>query len=133
MAIIVPKSSKQNLCGEFFGTLLQASVIAHQYHLESKSYAQHMALGSLYEDLPGMVDGLAEAYQGCEGKLISGYKCVIEKSGTPLQYVENLKEYVISASGKLFTDPIKDRNLINEVDTITSFLDSVIYKLTFLS
>lgn len=37
---------------------------AHAAHWRTTSYAQHMALGELYEALPGAIDDLVEAYQG---------------------------------------------------------------------
>ncbi len=122
-----------SLAGEFFGTLLESAVITHQYHLESYSYAQHMALGSFYDSIPDLADGLIEAYQGSKGIKVTGYRNVIEKQSDAVQYLKLLKEYVLSTSTRLFSDPIKDRNLVNEVDAITTLLDSTIYKLTFLS
>ncbi len=125
-------TKSDSLAGEYFGTLLQSSVIAHQYHLETSSYAAHMALGSFYDAIPDLVDGLAESYQGCYSEPITGYKCVIEKTSGALEYLRLLKSYHLSTSGRLFNDPIKHRNLINEVDAITTLIDQTIYKLTFL-
>jgi hypothetical protein len=42
---------------------------AHLEHLKTSSYAAHMALGDLYEALPGTLDAFVECYQGRIGKI----------------------------------------------------------------
>jgi hypothetical protein len=41
----------------------------HLAHWKTKSYAEHVALGDLYEDLVAGIDKLVEAYQGIFGLL----------------------------------------------------------------
>lgn len=38
--------------------------LAHLEHLRTKSFAQHMALGTFYDEVIDLADKLAEAYQG---------------------------------------------------------------------
>ena len=45
--------------GEFILTLLHAATNTHILHFRTKSFAQHMALGTFYEELPDLVDTLA--------------------------------------------------------------------------
>jgi DNA-binding ferritin-like protein len=52
---------------EIIGILFYARTIAHKEHLKTKSFAQHMALNTFYEEVIDLADKLAEAYQGCEG------------------------------------------------------------------
>lgn len=125
-----PKNEDSSL-GKFFGTLLRSSEITHIYHLQSKSYAEHMALGSFYDAIPGLADGVIEAYQGCTGQIVSGYINEIEQQVSPIEYLEILKTYVVSKSTSLFPGN-EYRNIINEVDAITTLIDSTLYKLTFL-
>lgn len=47
----------------FLGTLFQFRDRIHLAHLATGSYAQHMALGSLYEDLLDEIDTLVETAQ----------------------------------------------------------------------
>lgn len=47
----------------FLGTLFQFRDRIHLAHLSTGSYAQHMALGSLYEDLLDEIDTLVETAQ----------------------------------------------------------------------
>ena len=41
--------------------------VAHREHLNTKSYAQHVALGSFYDTIIDNADAIAEAYQGRHG------------------------------------------------------------------
>lgn len=44
--------------------VFQARNIAHREHLKTTSHAQHMALGSFYDDIIGAIDEIVEVYQG---------------------------------------------------------------------
>jgi Family of unknown function (DUF5856) len=52
---------------EIIGILFYARTIAHLEHLRTKSYAQHVALNTFYDEVVDLADKLSEAYQGCEG------------------------------------------------------------------
>lgn len=114
---------------EFTCTLLHGAVVAHLHHFQTRSYAAHMALGDLYEGLPGFVDSLVEAYQGKYG-LVTGYpSSYTVPQDDPLHFVASLREYVRT---NRMTIP-QDSELQNIIDEIASLLDSTVYKLTFLS
>ena len=114
---------------EFTLTLLNAATTAHLMHLQSRSYAQHMALGSFYEALPGLVDGVVEEYQGKYG-LIESYPDVkTHNEASPLEFVKWVQEYVEFCREKL----PQDSELQNSIDEIESLIDSTLYKLKFLS
>lgn len=118
----------------FFGTIMQSAVIAHIYHLKAQgvsSYAFHNAVGGYYDAIPGMLDGLVEAYQGCKQELVCCYSNSLQMEDDAISYFKNLKSFVINESTKLFPGA-EYRNLVNEVDTITTLIDQTIYKLTFL-
>ena len=57
--------------GKFIGRLFHAVTQAHMLHLATRSYAHHMALGTLYENLGDLVDEVIEVWQGINQKLIS--------------------------------------------------------------
>ena len=56
---------------ELIALLFLAREIAHREHLKTRSFAAHMALGDFYADIVEKADAIAEAYQGCEGKLLN--------------------------------------------------------------
>jgi hypothetical protein len=51
----------------FLGCLFAARDKAHELHLAAKSYAIHVALNELYDELLDQADKMAESYQGKHG------------------------------------------------------------------
>lgn len=122
----------QETVGEFIGTLFHSATITHFMHLQvtgEGSNAKHMALATYYEGIVDLADGLAEAIQGCEKTIITGYpRMFANVTGEPLAYLEGLKNYI-----EVNRESISDEsNIQNEIDTIVTLIDSTIYKLTFL-
>lgn len=114
---------------EFAATLLNAATTAHFMHLQSKSYAQHMALGTFYEELPDLVDAVVEQCQGKNG-VIEEYpdqECM--GAGDPVAFLGWLKDYVKDTRKNL----MQDSEVQNDIDAIASLIDSTLYKLRFLS
>ena len=52
---------------QLVGRVLATRNAAHLAHFSTKSYAQHMALGSFYEDIVGQIDEIVEVFQGRSG------------------------------------------------------------------
>lgn len=101
--------------------LLSAAVKAHQMHWNTRSYAQHVALGDFYDGLPELVDSVIESYQGKYG-LIPGPK------EDPVSFIQELSSFV-----KAERDFCDDSEIQNEIDAIANLCDSTLYKLKFLS
>jgi hypothetical protein len=113
--------------GSFFLTLLHAATNTHILHLQSRSYSEHQALGSFYEELVELTDGLIESCQGKRG--IVQYPVEYTKpADTGLLELTNLSAYI--TVNRLVIG--NDSELQNEVDTIMNLINSTIYKLTFL-
>lgn len=111
---------------KLFSNLLYSSIQAHVMHLQSKSYAEHMALGSFYESIPGLTDSLIEEYQGKYG-IINNYQTISLSTQDPITYLKGLRSLVDSLR---YTELKQtDTNLQNTVDEITSLIDSTLYKL----
>ena len=119
----------KNTIAEFVGTLLHSATITHFMHLQTTSYAAHVALNTYYDAIVETTDSLAEALQGCRGELIAPYPSMFGNPDVePLDYLKSIREYVIANR-----DAISDySNIQNEIDNIMTLLDSTIYKLTFL-
>ena len=115
--------------GEFLLTLLHAATNAHILHFRTKSYAQHMALGSFYEELPGLVDGLVESIQGLTGELVTFPVDYFAPAETALDELEDLKEY-IKENRKTLPD---DSEIQNLVDEIADLVNTTYYQLKFLA
>ena len=126
------KTMDQNAVGEFIGNLLHSATITHFMHLQAQgegSFAKHMALGTYYDEIVDLVDGLAEAIQGCYEEIIAPYPNMFANvSGDALEYMRMLKEYVSQTRQNM----PELSNIQNEIDSIATLIDSTIYKLRFL-
>jgi hypothetical protein len=104
---------------------------AHVYHLQTESYAEHMALNGYYDGIVALVDGLVESYQGKNG-IIKKYTSFTlnnyEGNKETINYFKALQKNVDS----LRTD-VEDSYIQNQIDTITELIQSTIYKLSYLS
>lgn len=113
--------------------LMNAATSIHKLHLKvtgAGSYAAHKALNELYDALPGHADDLAEGYQGAAVKLLS-YKEVAPRTlntvADAVDYLNEMTEMVNSLQAKM---PYSE--IVNDLDTIKSTINSGRYKLTFL-
>lgn len=118
-------NNSSNIKGEFASVLLQSVIQVHMYHLMSPSYAQHMALGGFYSEMPDLLDSIVETLQ-CDGK-ISGYKSTLtfDTSYNPVGYLNGLKNDVISMRESVSTKT----NFMNQTDAILDLIDTTLYKL----
>lgn len=113
--------------GDFFLTLLHAATNTHILHLQTKSYSEHQALGSFYDSIVELTDGLIESYQGKHG-LVQYPAAYTKPASTGLLELTSLSAYVTINRNVIGNDS----ELQNEVDSIMNLINSTIYKLTFL-
>ena len=118
-------------CNEFIGMMFLARDVTHSAHLNTRSYAKHVALGAFYDGIIDLADKFAEAYQGRHG-LIGPIKMpAAAKASNILEYLEgSLKEVE-----KMRYDVCDkaDTPLQNIIDEIVGLYLSTIYKLKFLA
>ena len=107
--------------------LFEIEIVAHVAHLQTTSYAKHMALDELYKNIVDHRDTLAEAWQGEYG-IISGYGQLGFKEGVDI--IVYLKECCIKIEE--FKDSISETYLQQILDNITELLYKVKYKLVNL-
>ena len=114
--------------GEFVMKLMHARTTAHILHLRSRSYSQHMALFTLYDELPELADTYTEVYQGQYG-LIAGYPPRYTPAETPQELVKDVLTYIASErqAGELYAK--EDTHLSNIVDEIVALFRQTQYKL----
>jgi len=111
--------------------LLHSRTQAHIYHLQTPSFAAHMALNGYYDGIVALVDGLVESYQGKYGVLTnySNFNILEYKSCEDIiLYFQGLNMTI----EKLRTLIPQDTYLQNQIDTVTELITSTIYKLKFL-
>lgn len=104
--------------------LFDARTKAHMLHLQSKSYAQHVALNEYYDGIVGLADSLAEAYQGRCG-IISSYPKVSADTTDPVSLVTQVRSW-IDTNRKDCSSYSELQNIIDEVQDLNN---STLYKL----
>ena len=112
---------------DFLLTLLHATTNTHLLHWTTKSYAEHQALGAFYEELPDLVDSLAEKIMGKYGSTLSFKGGYYAQAANGKAELEELKEYVQIERTKL----PQDSEIQNEVDNIANLINQTLFLLRF--
>lgn len=115
---------------EMVSLMLHSRTQAHTLHLQTKSFAEHMALNGFYSEIGDLVDGLVESYQGKYG-IIESYKSYDIES---YKSTENTSKLLGELCSKIedLRDCCKDSYIQNQIDTVCELINSTIYKLRFL-
>ena len=118
-------------CADFVGTLFLARDVAHSVHLNTRSFAKHMALNEFYDNIVDLADKFAEAYQGRHGMIGPITLMSAKKTGNILEFmqdsladIEKMRYEVCDKS---------DSPLQNIIDEIVGQYLSTLYKLKFLA
>jgi len=104
--------------------------IAHLLVTGVGSYAAHKALNEIYDALPGHADTLAESYQGAAEKLLNYPEISLPSIKTADEAVVYLRSLYSKINALQKIMPYSE--IINDLDTIKSDINSAKYKLIFL-
>ena len=116
---------------DFVGMLFLARDVTHSVHLNTRSYAKHVALQGFYEGVVGLADDFAEAYQGRHG-LIGPITLMSAKKTSNV--VEFLQDQLTEIESNRYKFCEKDETAIqNIIDEIVALYLSTLYKLRFLA
>lgn len=118
-------------CEKFIGNLFLARDVAHSVHLNTRSYAKHVALQGFYEGIIPLADNLAEAYQGRYGLIGPISLQSAKKTTNIVEFLEDQLEDIESMRYEAVDR--KDTALQNIIDEIVGLYLSTLYKLKFLS
>lgn len=113
--------------------LMNASTSFHKLHLKVTgigSYASHKALNELYDALPGHADDLAEGFQGASEKLLMYTEPAVRCLDSVQEALSYLRELTSQVSSLQSVMPYSE--IINDLDTVKSTINSIKYKLLFL-
>ena len=110
---------------KFMSCLMQAQITLRLIHWNTTSYAEHKAVGKLYETLADLQDTCAEAYMGVYSRFGD---VPFSHAGLPgaADYVTKLGDELMSCRLEL----PNDSELQNIVDEIMAAIDSTQYLLT---
>lgn len=111
--ILINKNQQVGAVLNIAQTLFQAQIQTHIAHLQSDSYAEHVALGEFYDAAGDLADAIIEKTQGKYG-IIRGYKtitlvddvdcCAYLKS--VLSYIEKQRQSITEGYLQQLTDNI---------------------------
>jgi hypothetical protein len=115
--------------------LLHSRTQAHSFHLGQRgvgSLSAHLALGTYYDSIGDMIDGLVEVYQGQYGLIklqpVSGLD-----TNNDIKNVIAYFDKLIAAVAKLRKEEKLQMSwLQNDIDTVVTLLYSTKYKLVNL-
>lgn len=111
--------------GDFFLKLLHSATNTHILHLQTKSYAEHQALGDFYDGVVDLTDTLIETWQGRTGTIAQYPSTYNPPKANGLDELMDLATF-IDENRNVVGD---QSELQNNVDEIRSLVDSTIYKL----
>lgn len=126
-------SSLESKTAACVSELMNAGTSLHKLHLKVTgmgSFAAHKALNEAYDAFPGHADDLAEGFQGAAEKLLE-YKDVAPRVLSSVQEgLAYLREMTQMVNGLQAIMPYSE--IVNDLDTIKSTINSAKYKLLFL-
>lgn len=131
------ENKSESVCieiAELVTELLNSAVSYHKLHLKitgQGSFATHKATNKIYDSLPEHGDDIAEQAQGAYEEILKYNEVaprVLNTKQEGLAYANELKEMITELQAK-----VKYSELVNTMDETKSSLNSLKYKLLFLS
>ena len=107
--------------------LFKARDIAHKLHLHTDSYAAHMALNDLYDQLVSHADSFAEAYQGKHGLInFEQVECNVQLNDQDAkQFVADLCKQLLDGyklNPSVYNKLLTDEAALEEDDEASDFI-----------
>jgi len=115
------------MIGRLIAILFLSRELAHREHLRTQSYAQHMALNTFYDEVVGIADSIAEAYQGRNG-IIKDIPMLDTKASGP---IADVLEAQLAMIEKIRYTAVEksDTAIQNLIDEAVALYLSTLYKL----
>ena len=115
---------------DFVGMLFLARDVAHSVHLNTRSYAKHMALQTFYEGIVDLADSFAEAYQGKYSLIGPISLQSVKKNNNITEFLQDQVSQIEEMRYKVVEKECTA--LQNIIDEIVALYLGTIYKLRFL-
>jgi hypothetical protein len=118
-------------CAEFVGMFFLARDVTHSVHLNTRSYAKHVALNEFYDAIVDLADKFAEAYQGKYGLIGPIALMSAKKTSNVVEFLQDQADEI----EKVRYDVVDKEctPLQNIIDEIMGQYYSTLYKLKFLA
>ena len=118
-------------CADFVGMMFLARDVAHSAHLNTRSYAKHVALNEFYDGIIDLADKFAEAYQGKYGLIGPISLMSAKKTSNIVEFLEGQVDDLDEMRYKVVDKECTP--LQNIIDEIMGQYYSTLYKLKFLA
>ena len=118
-------------CADFVGMLFLARDVAHSVHLNTRSYAKHVALNTFYDEIVDFADKFAEAYQGRHGLIGPISLMNAGKTSNILEFMQDQADEIEKCRYEVCDK--SDTPIQNIIDEIVGLYLSTLYKLKFLA
>ena len=118
-------------CADFVGMMFLARDVAHSAHLNTRSYAKHVALNTFYDGIIELADKFAEAYQGKYGLIGPISLMSAKKTSNIVEFLEGQVDDLDEMRYKVVDKECTP--LQNIIDEIFGLYYSTLYKLKFLA
>lgn len=118
-------------CNEFIGMMFLARDVTHSAHLNTRSYAKHVALNEFYDGIIDLADKFAEAYQGKYGLIGPISLMSAKKTNNVIDFLEGQLEDLMEMRYKVVEKECTP--LQNIIDEIFGLYYTTLYKLKFLA
>jgi hypothetical protein len=130
---LFPEDMKQKLGMELTFDVIVSKIIyfkeqSQLLHWQTTSYAQHKALGELYEYIEEFKDGLVEKLMGYTGKRPSGCKIETMDGISPQQLVDNI--LMFSSKLKMYAEQNNYLDVSNLADELSGQAAKIKYLLS---
>lgn len=116
---------------QFVGQMFLDRNVAHSVHLNTRSFAKHMALNTFYDEVIELADKFAEAYQGRHGLIGPISIPASKKTANIIEFLQGQLDEI--EKGRYDVCERSDTALQNIIDEIVGLYLSTIYKLKFLA
>ena len=110
---------------QLISRVFYARNLAHFDHWRTKSFSQHMALGTFYDEIIEALDALVEAHQGLNG-LIGNIPAPADTAGDSLKILKADAAWIEKNHEEICGG---NRAIANLIDTVTGIYLSTIYTL----
>lgn len=117
------------VASELVGQCFAARTAMHVAHLQSTSFAEHVALGDFYDEIASIADGFIESYMGITGQMVSIPMFTPSSYASPTGFLCSLQEWLTQNRSEAAEGHTELENIIDEA---LGLVDRTCYKLKFL-
>ena len=109
--------------------LFETRDVIHDCHLNTRSFAEHSALNTFYEEWTDLIDLFLETYYGKYGRIIGEMSIKSSTETNVVDYLLQVSTFLNGDISSIFSPGI-DSDLDNIVADMKGLINHTLYKLT---